>query len=370
MTSERARRARRRRRRVDLAISPGGRPADDSPVGTPGGRQNWVDKAGGLPTYIREIAHALLRKGRTESDAIRLAVAAVRNFAAGHDGRGHKVSAKVQAAAAAALAEWEAKKAGSHAKNLSNGADMSVDLSVFDPAKHPRGAKGNPNGGKFVPVGKARDQQAAQAQQSRSGRTTYGHEIVASKQVQSARLARLSDAQLQALSREAYSFKSSNPNVVKLRIAVANEMASRGFDVKDFGALGGGINSNKGVAAARARAKAVGSSTTTAAEHFTARHGTPAEKARALKRLKAKAHNMANEQTGDAVDLATLTAKQRKKLKPSQFAVGSDQYPIPDAVHARNALARVAQFGTAAEQAAVRRAVKRKFPNIGKKAAS
>jgi hypothetical protein len=79
------------------------------------------------------------------------------------------------------------------------------------------------------------------------------------------------------------------------------------------------------------------------------------------------------QQTGyDAVELAELTAKARKKLPTSSFAVpskrsksgGSGGYPIPDRSHAQNALARVSQFGTPAEKAAVRAAVARKFPDM------
>jgi hypothetical protein len=63
--------------------------------------------------------------------------------------------------------------------------------------------------------------------------------------------------------------------------------------------------------------------------------------------------------------MAVLKAKQRNKLKKSSFAVpGKRAYPINDAAHARNALARVAQHGTPAEKARVRAAVKKKFPNI------
>lgn len=40
------------------------------------------------------------------------------------------------------------------------------------------------------------------------------------------------------------------------------------------------------------------------------------------------------------------------------------KYPIPDASHARNALARVAQNGTPTEKRRVRAAVRRKFPSI------
>ncbi len=76
----------------------------------------------------------------------------------------------------------------------------------------------------------------------------------------------------------------------------------------------------------------------------------------------------------DAVELAELTTKARKRLPKSSFAVpakrsksgGSGGYPIPDESHARNALARVSAYGTPAEKAKVRAAVARKFPNIGK----
>lgn len=82
---------------------------DVSPIGM---GKNWVTGVGGLPLFIRAIAHALIRNGHTESEAVQLAVGVVKNWASGE---GH-VTAKTRAKAAAALAEWEAKKAASHAK--------------------------------------------------------------------------------------------------------------------------------------------------------------------------------------------------------------------------------------------------------------
>ena len=74
-----------------------------------------------------------------------------------------------------------------------------------------------------------------------------------------------------------------------------------------------------------------------------------------------------------------LTAHERQSMPRSDFALpgkgegpkgaGAGSYPIPDASHARNALARVAQHGTPAEQAAVRRKVHEKYPAIGSKRA-
>lgn len=63
-----------------------------------------------------------------------------------------------------------------------------------------------------------------------------------------------------------------------------------------------------------------------------------------------------------------LSTKDRKKLSDKTFALpGKRKYPIPDKAHARNALARVASNGTAAEQKKVKAAVKKRFPGVGRK---
>lgn len=73
-----------------------------------------------------------------------------------------------------------------------------------------------------------------------------------------------------------------------------------------------------------------------------------------------------------------LTTSAREHMPRSEFALpgkgegpkgsGAGSYPIPDASHARNALARVAQHGSSAEKEKVRAAVHRKFPGIGESA--
>ncbi len=66
--------------------------------------------------------------------------------------------------------------------------------------------------------------------------------------------------------------------------------------------------------------------------------------------------------------MAKLTSRGRKRMKSSSFAIPSKRkYPIDTINRARNALARVAQYGTAKEKAQVRRAVHRKYPSIGRK---
>jgi 2'-5' RNA ligase superfamily len=75
-----------------------------SPLGTHG---LWGDELAQLPAYIQNIAHALIGDGHGESEAIEMAVGAVKRWASG----GGKVTPEVRAAASAAVAEWERLKA-------------------------------------------------------------------------------------------------------------------------------------------------------------------------------------------------------------------------------------------------------------------
>ena len=73
---------------------------------------NWVARVGGLPAYIQNVAKGIMKSGKAESSAIASAIAVCKRWASG----GGNVSQEVQAAAAKAIAQWEAKKAASHAK--------------------------------------------------------------------------------------------------------------------------------------------------------------------------------------------------------------------------------------------------------------
>jgi hypothetical protein len=65
--------------------------------------------------------------------------------------------------------------------------------------------------------------------------------------------------------------------------------------------------------------------------------------------------------------MSKLSSAERDNMKASAFALRSKRaYPIEDPNHARNALARVSQFGTPAEQATVRAAVHKRYPAIGR----
>ena len=65
--------------------------------------------------------------------------------------------------------------------------------------------------------------------------------------------------------------------------------------------------------------------------------------------------------------MAKLSYGERKKLPTKEFAEpGKRKYPINDPAHARNALARVSQFGSPSEKATISAKVHKKFPSIGK----
>jgi hypothetical protein len=82
-------------------------PCDPSPTGT---GANWVTKNGGLPLYIRAVAHAQKRAGMSETQAVVLAIGVIRRWAKGEG----NVTPATRARAAKALAEWDALKAKSH----------------------------------------------------------------------------------------------------------------------------------------------------------------------------------------------------------------------------------------------------------------
>jgi hypothetical protein len=66
--------------------------------------------------------------------------------------------------------------------------------------------------------------------------------------------------------------------------------------------------------------------------------------------------------------MAKLSTEARKAIPSKSFAEPEKRkYPIENKSHAKNALSRVSQSGTAAEKIKVRTAVKKKYPSLEKK---
>lgn len=105
----------------DLIVAFAGCSLDESPG------KNWVEGVGGLPSYICEIARAIKKTGKSTSQAIAIAVSRVKVWASGKG-----VDKDTQAKAAKALAEWESKKAKSHAKSGAKKSGHALAASNFD----------------------------------------------------------------------------------------------------------------------------------------------------------------------------------------------------------------------------------------------
>lgn len=91
-----------------------GYPETTKPIGT---GPNWVTKVGGLPMYIRRIANRLIHdKDMPEEKAIPIAVAAAKRMCETGESNFGQVNPHSREEACKAVAEWEAKRAASHAK--------------------------------------------------------------------------------------------------------------------------------------------------------------------------------------------------------------------------------------------------------------
>lgn len=88
-------------------LSPGGRPINTSSLNR-SPKKNWVERRGGLPPYVRGVARGIAKKhgGKVTSRDIKIAIAKMKVWAA------TSKNPAVRAAAARAVARWEATKRG------------------------------------------------------------------------------------------------------------------------------------------------------------------------------------------------------------------------------------------------------------------
>src|SRR5690606_24521477 len=116
-------------------------------------RKNWVDRAGGLPSYIKRIAKHLRAKGMTKSRAIATAVNVVKKMCRGGDklnfpGVQRNVRPSSVAQACAAVTRWNAMKAKAKADREEGGGaawDATAVVEHHGPARVPhRGRRTGP----------------------------------------------------------------------------------------------------------------------------------------------------------------------------------------------------------------------------------
>ena len=94
-------------------------------------KERPLDEVGGLPLYVRAIAHAIMRRGTPKGEAIAIAIGAAKRFLASRH-----TTAQTKARSGTALAQWEAMRAASRAKtgvkdvvNTAEDADKEVKKS-------------------------------------------------------------------------------------------------------------------------------------------------------------------------------------------------------------------------------------------------
>lgn len=100
-------------------------------------------------------------------------------------------------------------------------------------------------------IGKARDRKAEEIQKDPRARESYEKLLTANPREYRKMLDGLSDDELGRLTQVAYSFRSSNANVVQARLALAGALRRRGKDVADYGGLGARATSNAAAAPRR-----------------------------------------------------------------------------------------------------------------------
>jgi DNA topoisomerase IB len=109
----------KRQRMVDEVVKQVIAKYDTSPLGN---GKNWVTRKGGLPLFVRAVAHALMRNGHSKSEAIAIAISQAKKGTGGawghkKDGTPGKASGKTQAKSGAAIARWDAMKGSSTSKS-------------------------------------------------------------------------------------------------------------------------------------------------------------------------------------------------------------------------------------------------------------
>jgi hypothetical protein len=222
------------------------------------GKTNWVEQEGGLPNFIKRVAkHIMADSGYTESRAIAAAISQCKRGRLGPKGL-------------AAAAQWEAMRASAHSH--SNPGGLAIELATYS-SQQLASAYGKPAGGQTkakgsapaaggakkkrvvrtaegakrykTPIGSeigtARNADAAKAQQNAGAVDRYKKTVGAGDR--DAQVKALNNDELGQLSQVAFSFRSSDPNVVALRSSVVGQLRSRGMDPSKYGYLGGGAKS-------------------------------------------------------------------------------------------------------------------------------
>lgn len=115
---------------VELSEKTAGYSVTHAPLGTQG---LWKHQGWQLPAYIQNLARGIMKSGKTRTEAIQIAIGTAKRWAAG----GGNVHPEVRAAAAKAIAQWEAEKAAAHGGSSKTTKMSHDDRLVLDLASAP-----------------------------------------------------------------------------------------------------------------------------------------------------------------------------------------------------------------------------------------
>jgi hypothetical protein len=309
------------------------------PLGSPAGP--GLFRVGGLqlPAYIQNIAHALERNGHPESQAIQLAIGACQRWARG----GGKVSPEVRAAAAKALAEWEAAKAAAHSHSNDPEDAVTVELAgAFNSALHPRVSAGATGGGRFAAKNASAAPAAGKQAPAGHGKTGgKGKESPRQQQVRQLReKASALRSQASILDRQAHALALAHPMSLGAS-ATAKKTATTKAKAK------------KKNLPVKHKTKTSASKKKISAPSVATRITTLQTRAKILRTragiLDIKAKELALSATGPAVELAVMTpaperAAGRRKLAAEDKALPDGTDPIPDLDYLKRAIRSVGRL--------------------------
>lgn len=301
------------------------------------GKQNWVDRAGGLPKYIERIAkHLHYEKGFPIGSAIAIAVNTVKRWATAGSvtktgkGAAHQVTAATRAKAAKAVAEWEAKKAKgkiSEAAVRDEGIDLLTEAELLEVAAEPSDPAADVAKYLSRNFGHTKEMAAKLV-----AATLYeGEGAVMSPEEQQSVAARLEN-RLNLLEGVALSLAGDDDRARSLAVANGYQLLSP-------------------------NAKPVKISDVPPVADDAVVRGLFAQMEPEMLGLR---------EALDGLSEAKLSYKARQSLPEGDFVFPEQRrYPIHDENHARAALSMVARHGSDAEKAKVRAAVKARYPEIG-----
>jgi hypothetical protein len=116
--------------------------AHHSPTGTQG---LWHRPGVQLPAYIQNVVKGIMKSGKSREAAIPIAIGRIKGWASGEG----NVHPEVRAAAAKAIAEWNALKSKGKKSMSAEQPQGRVELGIFNSLLHPRILKGL-GGGQFT----------------------------------------------------------------------------------------------------------------------------------------------------------------------------------------------------------------------------